>query len=374
MSNIVYLCIYQIGQDRRMSGVLEINNSVLPTRNTIFGGNESHHEHTETMETYVIVCELLNVVVLCFTVWIIICMVIYGRCTRKWNSRRSRKKNKIFIACFASVLLSLPNSVVVVALINLPASASQIQCSIISNINSVTSSVGFLGAYGFLWLRQRAIYSNHYMKALHGRWIHGLSWIFLVFVVLALVGVACVSLLEQTVTSSDHGCILQHSESENSTVPWEMMRVFEMWTAIISQIGFLSLFLYPMLRNRNVMKKISSAQKSGRDNVGRVIKRCTICAFIVIASDIGIEIWVQFIPLEYPVMIFATIGQVDLFVDVVCIFAMFEDCTKILIVPCRQKETISKYESTTGRNSSRNYSERSLEPLQSGSTRSTKTS
>lgn len=342
--------------------------STQQTESGNYDGNGSRNDHTESIKRYVIVCELLNIAMLCSTIWIIICMVIYGRCTRKWDNR---KKNKIFIACFISIVFSLPDSIVVLVVINLPDSATHYQCSVAMNVASVTAAIGLLGTYIFLWLRQRAIYSSHYMKALHGRRVYAISRILLVSVVIALVGVTCSSLFEQCVTSSDHGCIKKQHESGNSTVPWDILGVLELCTTVISQTGFLLLFLYPMLRNRNVMKKISFAQTSGRGNIGRIIKRCTICAFIVIVSDVCIEIWVQFLPNDYPVMIIATVNQVDIFVDVVCIFAMFENSTKMLIVPCRQKETISRFESTVGRNSNNQYSDRSMKLL-NNDTKSTK--
>lgn len=310
------------------------------------------------LRSHMIACEVLNVFILCGTIWTLVCALMYGNYTQKWNKK---SRNTIYIACCVAILLSVPDAIVILILYSVSESPSQYQCEIVMDLATAMSSLGLLGTYVFLWLRQRAIYNNKYMRVMHGRWMHVISWLLLILIVVCLISVACVSIVERSIVATDLGCMLQHHEVQgNSSVNWEALRIMELCATTLCQIGFLILFLYPMVQNRKMIKKVCAKQKRRRDRVDRVIRRCTVCAAIVIFSDIATEIWMQLIPPYYPVMVLGTINGLDLFVDVICIVATFDDFTVILTTPFRQKSNIvmnrptqSKFESHDSEKSSR---------------------
>lgn len=298
--------------------------------------------YLETLHSYMIACEVLNALILCATVWIIVCMIMYGAYTKKWSRR---KRNEIYIACVAAIVSTLPDAIVILILYNVSEAATQSQCELVMDLATAFSSFGLLGTYIFLWIRQRAIYNNKYMRAIHGRWTHAMSWFLLILIVVCLASVACVTIMERSIFATPIGCLLQHHDVHgNSSISWEGLRVMELCATTLCQIGFLFLFLYPMIHNRKMMKKVCAKQKKRRDKVGEVIKRCAICAAIVIISDVVTEIWIQFIPPTYPAIIIGTINGLDLFVDAICILATFDNFTVILVTPCRRKEDITKSE------------------------------
>lgn len=298
--------------------------------------------YLESLRSYMTACEVLNALILCATVWILFCMILYGAYTKKW-CRRTR--NEIYIACFAAIASTLPDAIVILILYNVSEAATQYQCELVMDLTTAFSAFGLLGTYVFLWIRQRAIYNNKYMRAIHGPWTQGISWFLLILVAVCLVSVACVSIMERSIFATPIGCILQHHKGQgNSSINWEGLRAMELCATTLCQIGFLLLFLYPMIHNRKMIRKACAKQKKRHDRVGRVIKRCAICAAIVIISDIATEIWMQFVPPTYPAIVMGTIKTVDLFVDAICILATFDNFTAILVTPCRGKKVITKKE------------------------------
>lgn len=320
----------------------------------------------ERFRSLTVLCEVLNIFVLVSTTWILLCVAVYGIKRKKWLDSKGRV---IYFALFGATLLTMPDAFLVLAVFHLhDAVDGALYCERLMDSIVVTSTVSLLATYVFLWLRLRVIYNYKQMRVFYGDWIRYFSGGLLMLVFACIVGLGVIDIVPVTTSVSAVGCIYIHDANETRVVNWNTVRGLELAVTTLVQIAFLSLFVYPLVQTRRSVSKLQQKFRAKHDRILAVIKRYTICAAIVIASDIAAEIWIQCLPDGYPGVIRGTICGTDIFIDILCMVATFADYRIILTVLCRRKDELNGDDSrvtTLARKDSSEFEKRKMSMRQS---------
>lgn len=312
------------------TGVFEANRTTVHT--------STNADSYERFRNLTVLCEALNIFVLVSTAWILLCVVVYGIKCKKWLDSKGRV---IYFALFGATLLTLPDAFLVLAVFHLhDASAAPEYCESLMDLTIVTSTVSLLATYVFLWLRLRVIYNYKQMTVIYGEWIGNVSCGLLALLCACIIGLAVIDIVPITTKISTVGCIYNHHSNETRLIRWSTVRGLELGITTLVQTAFLSLFIYPLIQTRRSVNKLQQKFRTKHDRILSVIKRYTVCAAIVIASDIAAEVWIQSLPDGYPGVIRGTICGTDIFIDVLCMVATFADYRIILTVFCRSKDEV----------------------------------
>lgn len=316
---------------------------------------------------------------LCLVSWILICMLIYGKATRKWNVPSSERAKldggKIYVACLVAVAWSIPR----LALSQLLFHPRFFQyCELIMDFGVVAYYVVLWQVYFFLWLRHRAIYAHPTVKGMMGRYSNCISWTMLVTLSLISVGVLCGFTIPHSYKTIGMGCVI--SENIDGVMAWNVsanliLGVF----LVLSQGTFLSLFIYPMVitkkmrqqsfgsstkstpkrlsvRMKDKMKetvacvgenkcptirRLAGTKKESVDTISATLVRSVIGASVAVTSDLAVAFLAAFfIPGHIPRAITVTIYDLSLVISLLGIMGTFGANMNILLIFCKKTKNV----------------------------------
>ncbi|XP_077973410.1 uncharacterized protein LOC144428279 [Styela clava] len=352
---------------------------------------DSDNVEQRTDHTIYIVCQVINGCLMVVTLWILLCLVMYGVRTKKWAKKSKRSDmngGMVYIASVIAVTASIPRYIADQIIFSAVYINGALRwCEVLLDIGNVTYFMALYPIYLFLWFRQKALYGHPAMKRLAGKCVTVFGWVTLVVLSLAAIGVVLMSVIPSDYTASPDGCVvnLLHSNaSYSSDAPYRLRYYFLVVLLIVAQLSLLSLFIYPMIRSnaiqnsrrlsqcstkpyvidnqddsdrlparrisrfrsymstiRDASRKISTSSLGKKPNtVQKTIRRSVACALISMVSDVLAMAVVSFvIPQTVPRSLKNTVYDISTLVSVLSILATFSNYRNILTVFCRKSSS-----------------------------------
>lgn len=350
---------------------------IVAATNAEMTSNVSSNDGTDSgVEVLIPICEAVNIALLCLVSWMLICMLVYGKVTRKWRVPSSERAKldggKIYIACIITVAWSIPRLSISQLLFHhrfLP------YCEIIMDVGVVAYYIVMWQVYFFLWLRHRAIYAHPTVKNMMGNYANYVSWAMLILLSLISLGVLSGFTIPDSYKLAPVGCVI--SENIGGAMEWHVSANLILGAfLVLSQATFLGLFIYPMVitkrirqqslgstakttpKRRSVRMKEgtscigdgecapvrrrlgSSRNKDTVDTISSTLVRSIIGASIAVTSDLVVALLAAFfIPGTIPRSITVTIYDVSLVISLLGIMATFGANKNILFMFCKSAKT-----------------------------------
>lgn len=359
--------------------------SIVLQSTTFKPGNRSVGNEVDNKDSYLqamyIACEVVGCFILIATMYILLCLFIFGNRTGRWRSsgkKSGMNRGTVYTAAVVTIALTIPRYIANQLVFNAHNIPNGLQyCEAILDFGNICYFTSMTAVYIFLWIRQRALYGHPAMKRLAGKYVNYISWATLVVLTGAGIAVLLWFVIPNDYTHSKNGCVVK-SISINSTTEessYSMDYIVLLSLLIIAQVSLLSLFIYPMIRNnaiqshnlrrssrhKNVMmfvakdketvvtnkgskppplnyikqksRKVSCAKR--RTTVERTIRRTVICAAISMLSDLATMVVASFaLPSDIPRSLHNIVYDVGVFTSALCIFGTFRGCMKVFTVLC----------------------------------------
>nr|XP_039271681.1 uncharacterized protein LOC120346096 [Styela clava] len=365
-----------------------------------------------TDQTIYIVCQGINSCLMVATLWILLCLVMYGVRTKKWAKKSKRSDmngGMVYTASVIAVAATIPRYIadqIIFSAVYIDGALRW--CEFFMDTGNATYFMALYPIYLFLWFRQKALYGHPAMKRLAGKCVSVFGWVTLVGLSLAAIGVGLMFVVPSDYTGSPNGCVvdlLKSNSSYSTDVPYRLSYYVLVVLLIVAQLSLLSLFIYPMVRSnaiqnsrrlsqsstkpyaidnlddidglpgkkisrfrsymstiRDASRKISTSSLGKKPNtVQKTIRRSVACASISMVSDVLAMAVVSFvIPQTVPRSLTNTVYDISTLVSVLSILATFSNYRDILTV-CFRKSPSGGSEklSQSGGDDSRAYSDRS---------------
>ena len=339
------------------------------------------HDHRKQFDwIFPIAC---NVLCLVIGIWILAFLVHYGIKTEKWKLRVSQRDSdklnagKIYSSAIVCAVLCDIYFIVNLIYTNLGFEPNQDRfCEYMGDTSSAFYGSCLLSVQTFLWLRQRAFYTNRMLNVNYSKPVKVISFLSIIVIFLFGVSVIIFFVYPDDHKSSPDGCTY-HS---HLSLEYAIIIIL---VILICQITLLSLFVYALQQSKHhpplVVRKItycccklpeSTGKKtmsidsnlvnftittsnstishacpvktttqhriSNSNAVRKIIRKTMIFAFISILADVFLQGLTQFITApdshrRYPVFI----GNVNIFLNLLFVIFSFASYRKILTSPCR---------------------------------------
>ena len=335
-----------------------------------------------------------NVIFLATGIWILVSLVHYGITTKQWQLRSSRRDSdklnagKIYSSVIVCAVLCDIYFIVNLLYTNLGFELNNNKlCEYLGDTSSALYAVCLLSVQTFLWLRQRAFYTNRMLNVNYSKPVKVISFLSIIVIFLFGVAVIIFFIYPDDHKSSPDGC------TYDSDMPLEYT-VIILLVILICQITLLSLFVYALRQSKhdnhptfsfvikdyccckpqaieelpeNANKRTNSVdaissnfttttssstispafpvtptsqhRTSNSKAVRIIIRKTLVFAFISILADVFIQIVIQFITgpdshRRYPVLI----GNVNTFLNLLFVIFSFAPYREMLTSPCRTYE------------------------------------
>lgn len=187
--------------------------------------------------------------------------------------------------------------------------------------------------YFVLWLRQRVFYADPRISHLTSKFSRFISWTTPITLLTTIPLVVIAFIVGVTYEGTPIGCMVVHLNIF-SDLRW----VFLGAGSTISQVSFLSLFIYPLMKHRRNTRQFGNAYDTNNPVI-ELIKRATIVAVLCTATDIIALVSTFFVD---------DIGSLDLFIydfnlsiNVFCMIGTFPDWRRRLMPWRVQKDAKS---------------------------------
>ena len=165
-----------------------------------------------TLTTVKVICEVLTGIILATTIWILFCMVEYGRRFKKWNYRT--KKGRIYIYCFVAILVGIPKLTVSLLIYH---ANNDWQCHMLGDLGMCITSLSTISVFLFLWFRQWNVHENKQLQSLMPQCVKGFSNLILIVIVLSNTGFPFYYVYENEYFLDDLGCRVVETQQGKST-------------------------------------------------------------------------------------------------------------------------------------------------------------
>ena len=265
------------------------------------------------------------------------------------NKKLARYKKLLHFILFVVVLLILVRAVLEAALLHFGNTSDQL-CDIFSKVVIVSSAVTIYGVHCFLWMRQQVISTNPILKETRPRFVHYVSYITYVFMILVLIGCIVILLFWSDYHVMDDICQRDiESERFSVAIPFGILSVS---TAII-QFLLSFLFVYPIVRNNRKLKahkgrkrakiyvrpsdrnaeKSWSVLREKSEILNKTVKRSLLCSTIIVTTDFmsaAVAIWFHS---NIPRATLSAIYHLNMVLNIVCLFYTYGEWKKFF-VPC----------------------------------------
>ena len=195
----------------------------------------------------------INGVLTVLTLWILFSLVHFGVKTGKWRGSQKRHADKLnagwiyssVIMCAVMAIIRYTTSQITT---NLGFDAMQNDlCEAVNDALFVEYSLVLFSNYVFLWLRQRAFYTNEMFNITYGRSLRFLSAFSILILAVAGIGVNLVNTIPINYPANFRGCYYDKGSDTVDKWSWALCAV----VLVIGQAMLLSLLLYPLARHQN---------------------------------------------------------------------------------------------------------------------------
>ncbi|CAK8684817.1 unnamed protein product [Clavelina lepadiformis] len=239
--------------------------------------------------------EVINVILIVLTLWIIISLVHFGFRSGKWK-KTTRNDQKLdggliyssVILCAFCVLLRLANDQIAFHVGYSDSKYDQKLCEIVFDGLIIMYCLVVFSVYIFLWLRQRMFYTNDMLQLKYNRFIKVASLISLPLMCLCTISVILVMTLSIKHPPSASGCQWIPTEGGVPSVYWVTACV-----AIITfgQVMMLGLLIYPLQASQRKMKLLSCScncfkkKRSPETSTSHIVLNNGPESFVSVKSD-----------------------------------------------------------------------------------------
>ena len=199
-------------------------------------------------------------------VWIILSLVHFGIKNKKWqgsmelNNFEKLSSGLIYSSVLLCATICLLRYIITLTVLNVGyEKEDDYLCSILSDLQSCFYALVQMSVLFFLWLRQRAFYTNAMLAVSYTRTVRSFSLISIALILISAVGITVFSTLPDDRRSSPNGCVYE-SDGSSRVGYWVFLAL-----VIIFVHGILfGLFYHAIRRSGNFNKRsgYSLKQKS----------------------------------------------------------------------------------------------------------------
>ena len=329
----------------------------------------------------------VNIILTTITLWVLICLVDYGRKTGKWRQIPATNSDNLNAGLvYTSVVVCACACVVryAVSLLYMNVGFGEDaddHCDAIADTAVCFYAFVLFSVFLFLWFRQRVFYRTYVVRSAFHNVYSCFSSASIGLIFIAGVGAALLNVLPINHRSSVDGCIYIPDESQR------MGYLISVAVAVfIGQVVLLGLFIYPLQRifnvchpccidhkqgplhctngssqrgpscrnvvtittstrrdsigNNSVIKLSSAFRRSTTNLVKRILRRTFIFALLSLSSDIFLLVFSNYIVQTHghrriPSMIY----DVNSFLNLLLVVLSFVQYKEMVTSPCRIKAT-----------------------------------
>ena len=209
-------------------------------------------------------------------------------------------------------------------------------CKLLTSLMIVFTGFAMHGSVWFLWMRQHIFYSNPVVEHLGPKGKKYISILTYLEMVITLVTIASIHLWWRDYTASNGLCRpLIGSQKISPVVAFGMVTV----STVFTQISLTYLFVYPQFVHKKRVKKLKKVAEKSRSTAQLVkcIKRALTSATIGITTDVVGSVASMMLPEDLPVFVLSVIYELDINLNILCIFYTYP-CWKKIVFPWRQKK------------------------------------
>ena len=187
----------------------------------------------------------------------------------------------------------------------------------------------------FLWMRQHIFYSNLLIKHLKPKGRKYISLITYLEIVVTLIVNVSIHLWWRNYTTSDGLC--RPVVGSHKIPPFVAFGLVAFSTVTV-QVSLTYLFAYPLITHKKQVKKLAKATETSRSTSQflECIKRVLIGATIGITTDIVGTLVSILLPEDFPIFILSVIYELDISLNIVCIFYTYR-YWKNIVFPWKRK-------------------------------------
>ena len=272
---------------------------------------------------YLSITQAINAILLGLMVWILGSVVGYGISRRIFTLKT--KRGKLHIACTAAMITLCPRLLLNQVYFHLPDLPNALEkCEVLADISNASCALGIGATYGFLWLRQRTIYTHQIIRGITKRWIDVLSRFSILIMILGTCIFVFFYVIPPSYESNGHFCIGMKIENMPANFrKWATVKRYAVGSAMLFyQILTLLLFVYPMIRCKLANKK---SNNSSHDIIHETIRRSLITAIVAVLSDIVALLILGVLPWGSPLLVTDVVYNISCFINACCIVLSFRN-------------------------------------------------
>lgn len=265
-------------------------------------------------------CLVIQVAVFLITTWILLSMIMHGRKLKKWNFKTT--KGKVFISAFISIALGMPRFGLI--FIEQIVTLDDRLCEITTDVEFVLTCLPMMTTYLFLWIRQRTLRHNEFVKTLLPKWVNYASNCLFPVVFISFAFMIVLYTYPADHLFHDLGCEVGQMRSKDTPNYFGYVTYGSLFTM---QILFVILFVYPMILiiRRRDSEKDRVRYKQQSQLVSKV-KRYIICSVIVVISDFSplAFSYIRSTVNPYLVTFTRVVVNLDVLVNQLCMLGTFD--------------------------------------------------
>ena len=153
-----------------------------------------------------------NAFIIVAEIWILLSVVHYGMKTKKWKitdqgNLSKLNSGRLFTALVLCAAFCIIYSVSTLVYLNVGFNPGEDKlCNVVTDISNSIYALRQIAVYAFLWLRQRAFYTNHMLNITYNKNVKIFSAISIFIIVFAAIGILIFNVYPNDDTSSSNGC------------------------------------------------------------------------------------------------------------------------------------------------------------------------
>lgn len=274
---------------------------------------------------YAQVSQVLNIFLLVWTISLLACVIRRGFNLKSRDLSPVRRK--LYIAFAVTISCTIPRLIVDITCYGIRNIVPTLDiCEVIFDLSTGCGALSTAAIYLFLWLRQRITYHNVTIQKLTPKWIYVLSWTTLAVFVSTTVFLICSFLIPLSYELDACFCLSIEESETSPQFKWLVTNKKYIVGGLIAliQITMLLLFTYPMIHTRNKLLKAVSRQNKQNDIIADTIHRSFVGVTIAVIIDLAGLIVYEKMPPRAPLLIFGTVQNLVIFINICCIVYMFQ--------------------------------------------------
>ena len=207
-----------------------------------------------------IIPEVINALLILFTVWIFVSLIFFGLKTKKWkkvmhNNFEKLSGGSVLTAAVVCAVVTLIRLIISQFVINVGYSdAKDKLCEAMTDTGIVMYCTTVFSVYVFLWLRQSIFYTNSMLNTEYSKMLRFFSGLSILFIFLGGFTVVLINTIPVNYPSSIEGCSYKAVDSTFDAILVAVCVI----VLLTGQVTLVALFVYP-LRKRGDSECFSCA-------------------------------------------------------------------------------------------------------------------